>query len=231
MASLYPWVAAPPLFPIYLVSLCVHVRVRVCVCMCCQSPLFLSPPTSPCSAVPSLLLCLLPHLSQLPATVSRAVSVISQPPGHLSCMLRPASLKPKPYFLGEWQKGALWGTGVHPAYGPHCKGSCRRRGQGAGNGPRSGPSPSVGTAQHLLPLTTLLQQALRPIRMREGQGPSSSQACKPLGPSSQHGLRLELAYPLGDLGQAVSHLRVSASPTTEQGREESLLLSVPLRTG
>ena len=152
MASLYPWVAAPPLFPIYLVSLCVHVHVRVCVCVCCQSPLFLSPPTSPCSAVPSLLLCLLPHLSQLPATVSRAVSVISQAPGHLSCMLRPASLKPKPYFLGEWQKGALWGTGVHLAYGPTAKVAVGVGARVQGTGPAQAPVPVWGLPSTFSPL-------------------------------------------------------------------------------
>lgn len=230
MASLYPWVAALPLFPLCPVSLCVRVHVFVCVCV--VSPLC-SSPLPPPSAVLSLLcfsVCLLPHLSQLPATVSTAVSVISQPPGHLSCMLRPAPLRPKLYILGEWQR-ALWGTGVHPAYGPHCKCSCRGQGQATGNRPHSSPSPSVGTAQHLLPLPTCVQQALRPIRIREGQGLSSSQACKPLGPSFQHGLRVASAYQLGDLGQAVNHLRVSASPTTEQGGEDSLLLQVPLRTG
>lgn len=95
----------------------------------------------------------------------------------------------------------------------------------------TGPAQAPSLVWELLPLAILLQQALRSTWMWAGQGLSSTQAWNPIGPSSQHGLRLVPAYQLGYLGQAVNRLRVSASPTTEQGRGESLLHNVPLRIG
>lgn len=229
MASLYPWVSAPLLFPTHP-CLCVHVHVYDC----CQSPLFLSPPTLPLKCCPfsaSLSACCPIFPNYLPLCAGQSVSSLSPRVYTPFLHAQATILKAQVVIPGREAKAGPRGLGVHPAVGPHCKCSCRGHSQGAGNGPCSGPRPSVGTAQHLLPLATLLQQALRPTPTRAGQGLSSSQAWKPVGPSSQHELRLAPAYQLGDLGQAVIRLHVSASPSTERGREDSLPLNVPSRTG
>ena len=91
MASLYPWITAPPLFPIYLVSLCVHVRVRVCVCVCVVSPLCSSPLPPPPAALSLLCfsVCCPIFPNYLPLCPGQSASSLSPQATFLACSGQP----------------------------------------------------------------------------------------------------------------------------------------------